>query len=298
MPWKRATPSSPCVICGKPDYCTYFPEAGIVKCMRVADGSYSTKTDACGVGHFHKHQFLDPPTPKATLFDSVDKKLRGPFWKSRLIDWSQIVQKSLENAGKTPSRMDRLANSLGVKTTDLSAFGIGWLTREDLQALDTSSRYVGAYTFPMKDSEGIVTGIRLRGIKGNKYAVKFSRGGLFYADLRKNQHLLIVDGASDALCGFSLGLNIVGRHSCTGGNGDLLKLIEHLQPTFVGQLLDNDDKIPAIKKNAWNQAKRLLEESGRKGVLMYPDRTKAKDLRDWVMLEGKTPWRLKRYGME
>jgi hypothetical protein len=52
--WPRATRRQPCSICGRPDWCQTSLDGAIVKCMRVASGSFQTVTDGTGEGHLHR----------------------------------------------------------------------------------------------------------------------------------------------------------------------------------------------------------------------------------------------------
>src|SRR5205823_3195094 len=63
--WSRVTKASPCPVCKEPDWCSVSTDGAVVKCMRIADGSFRTKTDKNGTP-FHLHRLnghTSPPAP-------------------------------------------------------------------------------------------------------------------------------------------------------------------------------------------------------------------------------------------
>lgn len=69
-----------------------------------------------------------------------------------------------------------------------------------------------AWTFPVSDAAGVLTGIRLRLADGRKLSVRGGPEGLFVpADLGQPERLLIAEGPTDTASLLDLGLAAVGR---------------------------------------------------------------------------------------
>ncbi len=270
MPWMQASNAFPCPICGRKHYCTMKPDQGIVKCTTVSDGAFSFKKDNAGVGFFHKHKFdgIVPDPPKKEIKASQD-------WAS-----------AMKEAVTAPRRHFRtLARFFGCSPNHLREWEVGFLTNRQLEALDTRCNEYGCWTFPMRDAQGKVIGLRLRTPNGFKYAVRGSQNGLFYkTGLTPGRPLLVVDGASDALAGFVQNLHLVGRPSSTTGNDHLLPLIQRLQPIYVTQLLDDDEG--DTRQHAYDTARDVLD-SYPYGSIIYPE--KGKDLREWLATQRSVP---------
>ena len=90
--------------------------------------------------------------------------------------------------GSAPVFLDEMAMRLGV-------------TFESLWQLDLRRDARDNAAFPMRDGEGVVTGISLRNpATRHKWSVKGSRDGLFYAcgfKNEKHEELVILEGPSD-----------------------------------------------------------------------------------------------------
>jgi hypothetical protein len=90
------------------------------------------------------------------------------------------------HAAISAAQRQALAGSLGVSVDALRRLRVGWLVG------------MSAYTFPMRDPDGRVIGIRTRHSDGAKRAVTGSTNGLFTpADLAGAGPLLIVEGPTD-----------------------------------------------------------------------------------------------------
>jgi phage/plasmid primase-like uncharacterized protein len=125
--------------------------------------------------------------------------------------------------------MDNLSRLLGVTEANLRRLGVGWSAQHH------------AWTFPMRDAAGEVRGIRLRGTDGRKWSVKGGREGLFLPDsLDASQRLLICEGPTDTAAAMDMGCAAVGRPSCTGGAGLLLRLVRDRRPAEVVVVADQD----------------------------------------------------------
>jgi hypothetical protein len=130
-----------------------------------------------------------------------------------------------------PRRLDRLADTLGLSRTSLTRLSVGW-----------SYGYT-AFTFPMYEAGGHVVGFRLRLNNGRKLSVAGGREGLFIPkDLpTRPARLFITEGPSDCAALVDLGLDAVGRPSCTGGVRLVADLVTMRQPSAVVVVADADE---------------------------------------------------------
>jgi hypothetical protein len=93
----------------------------------------------------------------------------------------------------------------------------------------------------MVDARGAVVGIRLRLDSGRKFAVTGGREGLFVpAGLSGAGPLFVCEGPTDTAAILDMGLDVVGRPSCTGGVRHLIELARLRRPASVVILADAD----------------------------------------------------------
>ncbi|NQV32183.1 MAG: hypothetical protein HQ515_05775 [Phycisphaeraceae bacterium] len=92
-----------------------------------------------------------------------------------------------------------LARQLGLSVGILHKLEIGYTGR--------------CFTFPMYDENEALTGFRYRGWKGEKWAEKGSRNGLFIPRIEsdKTMPIYVTEGASDCMSALEMGLQAVGR---------------------------------------------------------------------------------------
>ena len=167
----------------------------------------------------------------------------------------------------TNERLDAFASTLGVTVSSLRALGVGWTGR-------------GSYSFPMHDAQRRVVGIRLRDARtGRKFAVTGSREGVFLADRRQDDPLLVVEGPTDAAAALVLGFDAMGRPSCTGAVGITATLAHRREVVIVA-----DADAPG-RRGAEALASTLLPVVTSLRVIEPPP--PHKDLREWL-LQGLT----------
>lgn len=110
--------------------------------------------------------------------------------------------------------------------------GVGWARQYD------------AWSFPMRDVNGAVRGIRLRRPNGFKFAVVGSKEGLFLPELPEESTdplLLISEGATDAAALLDFGFRgVVGRPSCAGGSKLLVSLVRQRLNSKIVIVADSD----------------------------------------------------------
>lgn len=132
-----------------------------------------------------------------------------------------------------PGWLARAADMLKLTSESLSRLSVGW------------SPAHRAVSFPMRDDDGAVIGIRLRCPRtARKWAVKGSRAGLFYSvellTLVRPGRVYVAEGPTDAAALLSVGLHAVGVPSA-GGSGDLLMgLMARVVPDDVVVVADGD----------------------------------------------------------
>ena len=213
--FKRVTRSSPCPVCGKPDWCLVSLDGAVAICMR----SESSRPMESG-GWLHRLRD-DPPAPlpppppppsRPRLFDA------SAYFSSLRLSWSHFLA-------------DGLSLSLGVSMSAIDRLPVAYDDIHD------------AFAFPMRDASGAIIGVRLRNNDGRKWAVGGSRQGLFFDPalaLGGNREVFIFEGPTDTLAGLSLDLPSVGRPSCSGSADDLLALLRRLGARLASFVLDND----------------------------------------------------------
>lgn len=272
--WIRVKPKDRCKICGKPDYCTYAPEAGLALCMRVESDRPST--NALG-GWIHRTG--DSPRPYVPTVRSVS---RIPAIAPTPIDLAGQWERWLK---KTDGyHVDGFAMSLGVDTDSLIALGCAWADREwaDPQKRGWASP---AWVFPMKDATGNVIGIRVRGEQGGKWAVKGSQNGLFIPDRESetDQTLWIVEGPTDCAAALTLGLNAIGRPSCSACDDLVVAFIREQKIRRAVIISDNDkpDKLGVVA--GVRGAAKLQDAMPIFSCIWTPP---TKDLREFLRLGG------------
>jgi hypothetical protein len=163
-------------------------------------------------------------------------------------------------------RLTRFARGLGLSVACLRRLGVGWCEE---------SR---AYSFPMLDAAARVVGIRLRTPKGRKFAVRGGHEGFFLPDdLDAPGLLLVCEGPTDTAAMPDLGLQAVGRPSCSGGSSLLVDLIGLHRPDEVAIVADRDR--PG-REGASALVQRLVIHAGRLRVVTPP--AGVKDARAWV----------------
>lgn len=213
--WRRVSRSRPCPICGKPDWCVVTEDGSAAICPRVPEGSQGSIRDA---GYLHILRTFSARTRSVPV--RVTRTDAFP-------DLSAYAQRC--RTAVNPASLHRLAQGLGVTTSSLLALGIGWDGR--------------AWTFPMSDARGRVRGIRLRNDKGQKWAVKGGREGLFIPSTVRSvgdSILFVCEGPTDTAALLDLGLRAVGRPSAMGGTRLLVELARALRPPQVVIVADTD----------------------------------------------------------
>lgn len=211
--WIRVTKKDPCPICKRPDWCAYALEAKLILCMRVHSDRPS-RGEAGGWLHpmdgaIVKPLYVPPPKRQKVI--------------NALAIWNQWKMQT------TVHHKIQLGELLGVEPMAIDALGIVWAKEHD------------AWAIPMRNGRGVMVGIRLRTRAGDQFAVEGSNAGLFMAlAIEPVKRLYICEGASDAAAGLSMGLWIIGRHSCAGQHDMISEFVTHHRVREVVIIADND----------------------------------------------------------
>jgi phage/plasmid primase-like uncharacterized protein len=258
---KRVSRSTPCPICGKPDWCSVSDNGEVAFCMRIQSGM------PCKNGawlHFLKardrsrasqHPAPMPLPSKQVVFDAA--RYHASIRKA----WDSVW-------------LDGNAVELGVNMDALERLQPGW---------DSFNKAVG---YPMRDADGKVAGIRLRNSDGDKWAVAGSHDGLFYDPalvLGDDRELVICEGPTDTAAAYTLGLPAAGRSSCMTGLELLKALCFRLKVRLVTIVADSDSPKQKPDGSLWRPgiegAMALGSKLGRLHRIVVPPK---KDLREWV----------------
>lgn len=194
----RVSRENCCPICGKPDWC--MVGEAYVLCMRVQ--SNKPKTLQGGETGWLHVRGDHVPLP------SVRQEEPAPIInvEQMLGEWRQF---------RGGSRLPNLASHLGVSVTALEIMDV------------VHAPYHDTWAFPMRTGENSYCGIRLRNLKGEKWAVRGSHQGLFIPQCESGRQVMIVEGPTDCAAAITLGCYAVGRPSCSGGVDHLRTFIKH-----------------------------------------------------------------------
>jgi hypothetical protein len=138
--------------------------------------------------------FRDPLTPQSQVRRAASKPIEP--W----CDWPRLADLYRTSAN---GQLTKSAASLGVSLASLEALRAGW----DGEAI----------TAPMYDAAKRVAGIRRRFPNGEKKSVHGGHEGVFAAWPLRDDALYVVEGFTDCAAMLSIGLNAIGRPTCSGG---------------------------------------------------------------------------------
>ncbi len=199
--WIRVTRKKHCPICGRPDWCSVSADGQVVICMRTE----SEKPCKSG-GWFHR---LTEPVPYRP--EPPRKKIEPVPVK----DFAALSQQCVERL----QNISILAESLSVSPRSLERLEVGWNGQ--------------GHTFPMRDGQENVIGIRVRAPKG-KWCIPGSHNGLFWPEgvyAGSNERLFICEGPTDCAALLTMEFCAIGRPSCSGG-------VEHIVEFLRGKRRD------------------------------------------------------------
>ena len=212
--WIRVTKRHPCPICTKETWCLLSGDQKCVICMRV-ESQHPKLFKGGETGWIHRLdqplERFSPPPPKPAPPTINCSKLIEQWAAETRRDW-----------------LEAFSLTLGVRPDALRYLGACYAKEH------------GAWAFPMKDGYENTVGIRLRDVKGNKWAVTGSHQGCFVPFKLSTRMALVAEGPTDTAAGLDLGFYTVGRPSCSGGMNDLRTLFKRKGVTRAAIVADND----------------------------------------------------------
>lgn len=207
-PWRRVTRAAKCPVCGRDSWCAVGFR--YVNCMRVQSAK------PCDNGGW-----LHP-------LGTEQKPLPPREEPKRAIDLLPIYERWLK---RTEDRhIEQLSRLLGVEELPLRALQVAWAEEHD------------AWAFPMVDANQKVTGVRLRNERGEKWAVRGGKNGLFVpcSSMPPGRRCYICEGPTDTAALLSIGLYAVGRPSCNEGAAILAELLPRIGAREAVIVADHD----------------------------------------------------------
>ena len=284
--WHRVSRREPCPICQKPDWCGVSADGAVCHCMRVESAN------PCPSGGWF-HFLVERPKR-----EFAPRRMPKPPVRPKMFN-AELTMAGFRAEFESPGGGKDIFDSLLEIAKDLN------LCAADIDRLLVGrSAFHGAWAFPMLDGGGKCVGIRLREYGGSKkWSVAGSRDGLFYdPEIQpreavynglRGRELVIVEGATDCIAGYALGLPCVGRSSC-GTGGDMLRdLCARLQVGRLTIVADNDAYKFRPDGTPWKPgaegAQALARKLGRTYRIVTPPK---KDLREWYYagLTAETFW--------
>jgi len=214
--WIRCSKRHMCPICGKPDWCMLAVDGCVVICSREPSEKHLGEA---GWLHRIKESEGGPKNFPAKKLPSGPKP--------------EMVNCYVRDWNKDPIRL--LSRKLGVSELSLNRLGIGVNRTEE-------------YTFPMKDGNCRTIGFRIRNYRGQKWSVKGSSSGLFIPDtFHGDDTMYIVEGPTDTAAMLDLGLDCIGRPSCSGGKDYIVQFLSRHKVSVV--ILADRDVTDVAKRN-------------------------------------------------
>ncbi len=201
---------------------------------------------------------------KPNVAPKPPKPIKSESDRLRIGSIADVCSRNLTDASR-----ELLAKSLGVHSEALRRVRVGWCPS------------LCAYTWPMRDGNGNIIGIRTRDKDRAKRSVNGSDSGLFYDpdihdSIAPGARIWVAEGATDTPALLSLGFDAVGVPSSGCGGDLLLTLGRCIRPSEWVIVRDNDER-------GANGARKLRSEL----VIVAPVRiivplNGIKDAREWV----------------
>lgn len=256
------TKDNPCPVCGHADWCALGDLK--VKCMReVSDhpskdgGWYHPYTD-------QRHVIKKAPFPRKAPILSPPESSEDHF-RTLLIRWTHQT---------TETDLKRFSAQMSVEFDALKSLETCW------------SREHQSWAFPMKDENGKIVGIRLRGLNGKKFSVRGGHQGLFIPNFEQQETVFLPEGPTSTAAFLSVGLFAIGRPSCSGGVEQVRATLRKLKITKAVIMGDYDRKF-RDDGTEWSPGIQGAESlATRIGCRYCIWTTPTKDARDFVKMGG------------
>ncbi len=223
-------------------------------------------------GMMMSEMFESAPSPRSAILPPRRPRNRNP--EATPADSSWAKKQILFRQQANPSRVQQLADQLGVTAASLESIGVGWCDREK------------CWTLPERNGKQEICGIVRRFPNGDKYAFKGGHRGLTLPSNwdQSDCQLHVCEGASDVAAAISNGMRAIGRPGLKSGFCDLAVLLKGEQADIV-IVADNDTK-GVGQAGAEDVANKLTKALKRPVKVMAPPK-QFKDLREYVMEAAK-----------
>lgn len=212
--WPLASKQNPCPVCGGSDWLCRFGDMKIL-CMREPS-AHSSKDG----GWYHDYDGANKPVAR----DTQPVKY-VPIVK---IECAQYAKELWHQT--SPMQIQELSLALGVSVNSLDTLQACYSARDK------------AYAFPMRDADDNIIGIRLRNDKGEKWAVKGSRQGLFVPRCNIPKLVYLCEGPTSTAAALTLGFYAIGRPNCNSGDDLVKATLKRLGIYRAVIVADNDEK--------------------------------------------------------
>jgi hypothetical protein len=206
----RVTTRERCPICKRGDYCCRSANGEIVLCMRV-ESRRRSKNKMGGWIHL-----LTEPLPVVT---ARERPRAEP-----ILDWNAEAKRMFD-AGER--ERERLSGVLGVSLNALEQLLVGF-------GFD-NYRHAEFSSWPEWNAAGKVVGIVRRYMDGAKRIMRGGHHGIYFGHLATEMPgpVFLPEGGSDTAALLSVGVNVVGRPSNTGGVDDLVRKLKFVRKPLV-----------------------------------------------------------------
>lgn len=247
----RVNKLHPCPVCQKPDWCMYSEDGQVAICARVSEGSKRKCGDA---GYLHllaNSPGTCLPKGRRQTFNVTDKPKQE-------IDFEKLAKEYQQRLSDRQLRW--LGRSLRISERSLIRMCTGFDGK--------------AFTFPMRDENLRIIGIRRRFGDGNKKALFGSTNGLFIpTGLANDKPLVITEGPTDCGAALDLGFEAIGRPNC---DSKIEMTVQFSRGRKVVIICDND--VPG-RDGAKKLATELIKCCPAVKIVCPP--LGVKDLREW-----------------
>jgi hypothetical protein len=246
-----------CPVCGKPDWCLVSADKSAAICARIEQGSRKRCGDA---GWLHVFDDSRRTRNEELRMRNVERtsSYQRPSASRRPIDFAKIAEQCYQRCNDRRVRF--LAGSLDVTPRSLRRLGVG------------SS--AGGFTFPMRDEQLNIIGIRRRFDNGRKNSIKGSKNGLFIPrGIENATKLVICEGPTDCAAALDLGWAAIGRPNC---NSKVAMTVRYVRRRPVVIIADRDH---AGIRGARKLTDALVQNGSNVRIILPP--LAYKDLRQW-----------------
>jgi len=256
MQWTEVCKEHRCLVCGKTDWCSRSDDGQAFNCKRT-----TTQTNGFT---------LVKPAESGAIFRVEDlsqaQPAPVPAPKPKL-ESSELTAKQQQCLAGGAGMIGTVAASLGLKEESLRKLGCGYI---DEDAVSSSGNHYRrqCWTFPEFNGKKEIVGIATRNRDGSKFMLPGSRRGIYIPEgwNTGSGAVYLVEGASDTAAMIELGLSVLGRPSCAGGEFEFAEVHKDFDREIVvlgdRDEVKQDGSLPG-QEGCQKTAKELTEMLGR-----------------------------------